>query len=163
MLLQRSHALLLATVAVLVGGTLGIAGSTSPRKSVADETRTPHGRIVFVMATGLEDSEEMTSAVQDAKLAKESGYLEEVDLLAYDRGVQALADRFGTPNTRAERTAALVREARAAGVHVIACRASLDAMKIGKNRLDPEPDEIVPNGAAKLAELVSRGFQVVRY
>ncbi|MBI3723656.1 DsrE family protein [bacterium] len=162
-MLRRRPVVLTALLLVVLGGVLGIARAASPRKADGDGDRAPRGKLVFVVATGLEDSEEMTSALRDAKLAQESGFLGEVDLLFVGRGVQALSDRNRTVITRAERTAELAREARAAGVRIVVCQDSLDSMRIASDRLDPRPDEVVPSGIAKLAELVSRGFAVIRY
>lgn len=120
----------------------------------------PHGSLVIVLTTGFEDMQAVNSSLRHARTIKESGYLENVVWLAYGRGVQALA---GGMKARPAETAELARQAQAAGIPLIACRTALAGMGIPEESLDPKPDQVVPQGVVKLAELVSLGYQIIRY
>ena len=120
----------------------------------------PHGSLVIVLTTGLEDMQAVNSSLRHARIIKESGYLENVVWLAYGRGVQALA---GGMKARPAETAELARQTQAAGIPLIACRTALAGMGIPEESLDPKPAQVVPQGVVKLAELVSLGYEIIRY
>ncbi len=144
-------------VAVAVLGLL--AAVSAPAADSDRAAPAPRGKLVFLLTTGLEDVQTMTASLRHAKIAKESGHLEDVVWLAYGRGVQALAGKMAA---RPAPVAAFAKEAQAAGVRLIVCRTALDHMGIPPETLDPRP-EIVPMGVVKLAELVAQGYEVVRY
>lgn len=152
--LTRAAAFLIALMFVL--GALGAKAAEPP------QTLKGHGKLVLVMATGMEDMQTLNMAFRHAKAAKESGYLEDVVLLVYGRGIMAFNGAMGQSG-RPPQIAAMAREAQHAGVRIIVCRNSIDQMGIPVDKIDPKPDEIVPNAIVKLSELVSQGYQAIRY
>ncbi|MCL5744735.1 MAG: DsrE family protein [Acidobacteria bacterium] len=121
--------------------------------------RKPHGKLAFVLTTGMDDIQTMNMMLQQAKIAKDSGYLEDVAVVVYGRGVMA----FHNVGARPPQTAQFIRDAQKSGVRFYVCNNALTKMGIAADKLDPKPDEIVPQGIVKLSELVSDGYQVIRY
>ncbi len=121
--------------------------------------RKPHGKLAFVLTTALDDMQTMNMMLQQVKIAKESGYLEDVAVVVYGRGVMA----FNNIPARPPQTAQFIRAAQGAGVRFYVCGNALAKLGIAPEKLDPKPDEIVPRGIVKLSELISEGYQVIRY
>ena len=115
---------------------------------------------MFFLTTGLENIEGSRISLLQAKEARESGFLRDVIWMASDRGVEVMGGHFGA---RPPGMAQLVREVQAAGVRLIVSGAALQRLGIAPGKLDPKPDQIVPSGIVKLSELVSRGYEVIRY
>lgn len=148
---RRSLAVAAACLAlVLAAAAFGLA---QDGKKIGEAK---HGKLVFANFSGTDDVLGMNAAVRHAKRAKDSGFLEEVAVLYYGPGVQALTADL-------PKRADFAREAQASGVRLIVCARSLKVFKIAQDKLDPKPDEIVPDGVVRLAELVSQGYQVIRY
>lgn len=143
----------------------GGAGTEGPRQKLESQSnagkrvRHPRGRLVLMLTTGIEDVREMALSLEDAKAAKDSGYLEDVIWIARDRGVEALGSLRARPTEMVQ----LERAAKASGVRIIVSGAALKQYGVPADRLDPKPDEIVPDAVVRLAELISQGYQVIRY
>lgn len=149
---RRPVAVVLACLGlVVVAAALGVA---QDGKRPAADAR--HGKLLFAVFSGTEDVLEMNAAVRHAKRAKDAGFLEEVAVLYYGPGTQGLSADL-------PKRAEFAREAQASGVRLIVCSRSLSFFKIAPDKLDPKPDELVPDGVVRLAELVSQGYQVIRY
>jgi hypothetical protein len=104
----------------------------------------------------------LPSSHQNIKAAKASGYLEDVIWLVRGRGVDAL----GRPErvlTRPPVIIQLAREVKASGVRIIVSTEALRQQQIPVASLDPTGTDLVDNTAMLMAELVSRGYQVIRY
>lgn len=128
---------------------------TAPQPSaVVDRT------LVFVLTTGLEDAQTMSSVFKHARTAAEQHRLREVVVLVYGRGVFAFD---GGISSRPPKIADMIRQAMAAGVRVQVCANALQHMGIDPTRLDPQPTEIVPSAMVTLVDYVARGAAVVRY
>ncbi len=125
----------------------------------AEPGRKPHGKLAFVLTTAFDDTQMMNMMLQQARIAKESGYLEDVVVVAFGRGVMA----FNNIPARPPQTPQLIRAAQRAGVRFYVCGNALTKLGISPDRLDPKPDQIVPQGIVKLSELISDGYQVIRY
>lgn len=125
----------------------------------AEPGRKPHGKLAFVLTTAFDDMQMMNMMLQQAKIAKESGYLEDVVVVVYGRGVMA----FNNIPARPAQTAQFIRAAQGAGVRFYVCNNALTKLGVSPNNLDPKPDEIVPRGIVKLSQLISDGYQVIRY
>lgn len=119
----------------------------------------PHGKIVFVGQSGPEDMMKLGAPCHHAVLMKKTGRLEDVAIVIYGRAVAALSTQVkAIPETpRAE-----VKAAHDAGVHTYVCETALEKAGISKEALVPGV-EPVPQGAAKIAELVSQGFVPLQY
>jgi intracellular sulfur oxidation DsrE/DsrF family protein len=140
----------------LVGSTTGVLGSVV---NAREPVRDPHVGLVFMLTTGFEDLREVELCLSDVKVAKASGDLTEVTLLLRGRGVDALTALSGRP----AQIAKLANELKASGVHIIASDSELKQDGLSASRMDPAPSELVPDAAARMIELVSRGYQVIRY
>jgi intracellular sulfur oxidation DsrE/DsrF family protein len=68
-----------------------------------------------------------SSTLCHAKMAKESGYLEDVVLLVYGRAIMAFNGAVGT-SARPQQIAAMARKAQHAGVRIVLCRNSIEQM-----------------------------------
>jgi|YelNatPaOPRAMG01_1025707.scaffolds.fasta_scaffold158753_2 intracellular sulfur oxidation DsrE/DsrF family protein len=142
-----------ASAAALI---LAVAAIAAPQAAPA---RVPHGKLVFVLTTGFEDLQTANMMFKQARIAKESGYLEEVAVLAYGRGVQL----FEQTGARPAPTAGFIRAAQQSGVKFIVCNNALTQLGIPVEKLDPKPNEIVPQGIVKLSQMISEGYQAIRY
>lgn len=147
---------------------LGCAPATlhaqPPVRPAAEPITGAHARsdraLVFVLTTGLEDAQTMTSVFRHARAAAETQRLSEVVVLVYGRGVQAFD---GSVAARPAQAAELARGAMSAGVRVVLCAAALERMGVDREDLDPRPTEIVPNAITTLADYVARDAAIVRY
>ena len=119
-----------------------------------------HGKMVFVLTTGLEDLQSVNMAIRHAGMAKKSGYLDDSVLLVYGRAVQAFSKDI---TAKPPQVAAAIKEAKEAGARIILCGEAIKRFDIPKEKLEPGVDEVVPNSIVTLAELVSRGYQVIKY
>ncbi len=122
----------------------------------------PNGKLVFMLTTGFEDLSEMRLCLEDIKAAKTSGYLEDVIWLVRGRGVDALGRSEGAL-TRPPVIIQLAREVKASGVRIIVSTEALQQQQIPVTGLDPTATDLVDNTAMLMAELVSQGYQVIRY
>ncbi|UJR82985.1 DsrE family protein [Sandaracinus amylolyticus] len=142
---------------------LGCAPATlhaqSPARPAADAPARSDRALVFVLTTGL-DAQTMSSVFRHARTAAEQQRLSEVVVLVYGRGVQAFD---GTISARPAQLTELIRSAMAAGVRVRLCASALVHMGVDRDRLDPQPTEIVPNAIATLVDYVARDAAIVRY
>lgn len=119
-----------------------------------------HGKLVFVLTSGLEDLQSLGAAIKHSEVAQKSGYLDQTVLLVYGRSVQAFSrDIQAKPPT----VARAIKEASDAGVRILICRVALEKFNIPEDRLESGVTEVVPNAIDTLAELVSRGYQIIKY
>jgi uncharacterized protein len=123
----------------------------------------PNGKLVFMLTTGFEDLSEVRLCLEDIKVAKASGYVEEVIWLVRGRGVDALGSAAEGALTRPPVIIQLAREVKASGVRVIVSTDALQQQQIPVASLDPTATDLVENTAMLMAELVSQGYQVIRY
>jgi intracellular sulfur oxidation DsrE/DsrF family protein len=154
----------LAVIAVLsvsrINSLLGaMTGVSDSIVNAGEQAHDPHVGLVFMLTTGFEDLREVELCLSDVKVAKALGDLSDVTLLLRGRGVDALANLNGRP----AQIAKLVHEVKASGVHIIASDSELKQDGLSSARMDPEPSELVPDGAARMIEFVSRGYLVIRY
>ena len=154
-----SRTTLVACLATILSSALVLAQGQAPQIPKAPVGRTPHGKLAFVLTTGFEDLQTANMMLKQVKLAKDAGFLEDIAVVVYGRGVQL----FDNTGARPQPAAQLIRDAQAAGVHFYVCNNALGQLGIPAARLDPKPDRIVPFGIVKLSELVSDGYQVIRY
>jgi hypothetical protein len=159
-----TSALLVAIPLLLAGGSVGVAQAprqqVESRSNASKQLRNPRGTLVLMLTTGLEDVQEMALSLEDAKAAKDSGYLKDVIWVARGRGVEALG---GGIRARPFEMLQLAREAKASGVRIIVSGPDLKPYGIDADKLDPKPDEVVADAMARVAELVSQGCELVRY
>ncbi len=147
----------MATVATFA--TIFTALSLSAQSPVQPQARTPHGKLAFALTTGFEDLQMANMMLKQVKIAKDSGRLEDVVVVVYGRAVQL----FEATGARPQPTADLIRAAQSAGVKFYVCANALQQLGVPVDKLDPKPDEVVPFGIVKVSELVSDGYQVIRY
>lgn len=153
----------IAITLTLVIGLVALAGPTS--QDGATTTRVEpgskgHGKMVFALTTGLEDLQSVNMAIRHAGMAKKSGFLDDSVLLVYGRAVQAFSKDI---TAKPPQVAAAIKEAKEAGARIILCGEALKRFDIPKEKLEPGVDEVVPNSIFTLAELVSKGYQVIKY
>lgn len=151
-------------LAVALGGLFAMAGA-APRDGAAKETAAApgskgHGKMVFVLTTGLEDLQSVSMAIRHAGMAQKSGFLDDTVLLVYGRAVQAFARNI---TAKPPQVATSIKEAKEAGARIIICGEALKRFDIPKEKLEPGVDEVVSNSIVTLAELVSKGYQVIKY
>ena len=130
-------------------------------EAVADtgeQASDPHVGLVFVLTTGFEDVDEVEQCLRDVKLAKESGYVSDVTLIVQGRGLDALTNLDASP----PQITNLAREVKASGVHIIVSDDEISRNEPG-GYPDIVPTEFVSNGDAQIAELASKGYQIIRY
>ena len=118
----------------------------------------PHGKIVLVGFTGLEDPRKLIAPYKHALAMKKTGRLEAVDLVIYGRAVDALSTKQQVPPELDE----AIRAVHAAGIPIFVCENALKAAHIPLLEVRSEATPI-PSGAAKIAELVSEGFAPLQY
>jgi len=116
--------------------------------------------LVFVLNTGMEDAQTMSSVFRHARSAAGDGRLREVAVLVYGRGIQAFD---GTIRRRPTGLTDSIREAMAAGVRIVLCAQAMDQMGVAREALDPLPSAVVPNVMTTLVDYVAAGAAVVRY
>ncbi len=136
------------------------AGPRAAKAAATAAAEPPSGKLVFLLTTGIEDIHEMDLCLDYATTAKKSGRLAEVAILADGRGVEAFASRMGARPTEMGN---LARQAQAAGVRMIVSADGLKQGGIAASELSPEPNEVVPDGAAKLAEMIGQGYEVIHF
>jgi hypothetical protein len=155
----------LVALAILAGsgGTPGNAQAERAEAFKSSEAvGSANGKLVFMLTTGFEDTWEMRLCLEDIKVAKASGYLEDVIWLVRGRGVDALGTAQGVL-TRPRDIIQLAREVKASGVRVIVSTEALQQQQIPVASLDPTATDLVDDTAMLMAELVSQGYQVIRY
>jgi intracellular sulfur oxidation DsrE/DsrF family protein len=64
---------------------------------------------------------------------------------------------------RPAQTAALAKQAKAAGVRFLVTAPGLKQFDMTVADLDPKPDEIVPDGGDRLAELISQHYEIIHF
>jgi uncharacterized protein len=157
----KSGALAILILFVLSG--VARTGALQPRapERAGNEAHNPRGKLIFMLTTGREDIREVRLCLENLKTARASGYLEDAIWIVEGRGVEALGSVEGL--SRPPELVQLAREVKASGVHLIASSSSLEQYRISTAGLDPKPDELVPDPALRMAEMVSQGYQVIRY
>lgn len=152
------RALFLITSLVLAGCVPSIGHAQ--RAAHAEAPARSERALVFVLTTGLEDLQTMSSVFRHAKAAADQRRLHEVAVIVYGRGVHAFdGDITGRPPALAES----IRAAMASGVKVLLCAQAIERMGVARERLDPVPTEIVPNAITTLVDYVAQDAAVVRY
>jgi intracellular sulfur oxidation DsrE/DsrF family protein len=117
----------------------------------------PSGKIVLVALSGPEDAMKLMGPYRHAVIMKKTGRLKDIAIVVYGRAVAALSTRAtGIP----EPVRNAIRDAHAAGVPIYVCETAL--ANAGIEDVMPEAQR-VPQGAAKIAELVSEGFVPMQY
>lgn len=158
---------IIAAASALSGALVALActypverhASAAPAASTTSEPRSSRA-LVLLLATGLEDAQTMGSVFRHARVAAEQKKLDEVTVIVYGRGVQALNGALGA---RPAQVAQLAKEALAAGVHVKVCANALAQMGVSPENLDPPGVEIIPSAMTAVVDYVARGAAVVRY
>jgi hypothetical protein len=117
-------------------------------------------KVVFLLTTGLENVHALDTLLQYAVAAKKSGHLSDVVVLADSRGVEILAGNMGA---RPAQTAALAKQAKAAGVRFLVTAPGLKQFNLAAADLDPSPDEIVPDGGDRLSDLISQHYEIIHF
>jgi intracellular sulfur oxidation DsrE/DsrF family protein len=131
----------------LAAPLLGATGTAPP----------PSGKIVLVALSGPEDVMKLMAPYHHAAVMKKTGRLQEVAIVVYGRAVAALSTKAkGIPPPVRE----AIKAAHAAGVSIYVCETAL--ANAGIDEIVPEAQR-VPQGAAKIAELVSEGFVPMQY
>lgn len=120
----------------------------------------PHGKIVLVAQSGAEDMMKLGAPYHHAVLMKKTGRLEEVAIVVYGRAVSAVSTQV---KAIPDALRAAVKAAHDAGVHIYVCETALEKAGLSKDALMPPGVEPVPQGAAKIAELVSQGYVPMQY
>ncbi len=161
----RQSGWIVAGMLLALGGLLAMArAADDPKTEAAKATAEPgtkgHGKMVFVLATGLEDLQTVNMAIRHAGMAKKSGFLDDSVLLVYGRGVQAFARDI---TAKPPLVSVAIKEAKEAGARIIVCGEALKRFDISREKLEPGVDEVVPNSIVTLAELVSKGYQIIKY
>jgi uncharacterized protein len=153
----------IVTALTLVVGLAALAGP-APQDGATTTKVDPgskgHGKMVFVLTTGLEDLQSVNMAIRHSGMAMKSGFLDDSVLLVYGRAVQAFSKDI---TAKPPQVAAAIKEAKEAGARIIVCGEAIKRFDIPKEKLEPGVDEVVPNSIVTLAELVSKGYQVIKY
>lgn len=165
MSMTRRIAWIVPGLLVALGGLVALAGATPQEKASQGETKVEpgskgHGKMVFVLTTGLEDLQAVNMAIRHAGMAKKSGFLDDSVLLVYGRAVQAFSKDI---TAKPPQVSAAIKEAKEAGARIIVCGEAIKRFDIPKEKLEPGVDEVVPNSIVTLAELVSKGYQIIKY
>jgi intracellular sulfur oxidation DsrE/DsrF family protein len=163
MKIRRRMAAIVTGLGLVVGGLVAMVGA-APQDGTKITKVEPgskgHGKMVFVLTTGLEDLQSVNMAIRHAGMAKQSGYLDDSVLLVYGRAVQAFSKDI---TAKPPQVAAAIKEAKEAGARIIVCGEALKRFDIPREKLEPGVDEVVPNSIITLAELVSKRYQVIKY
>lgn len=131
---------------------------TSPLRGTA-EAAPPHGRMVLVAITGPEDLMKLGAPYHHALVMKKTGRLEDVAIVVYGRAVAAVSTQV---KSIPEPLQADIKATLEAGIHVYVCAHALENAGIPREALISGV-EVVPQGAAKIAELVSQNFVPMQY
>jgi uncharacterized protein len=162
--LQNGTGLLLTSLAgfilLLLLSAVIKAGPQAARAAATPMATPERGKLVFLLTTGVEDRNQTDLCLHYALTAVKSGHLAEVAVLADGGGLKAFVSGTGP---KSPGTVELVRQAQAAGVRLIVSAADLRQAGLTAADLTPEPNEVVADGAAKIAELVGQGYEVVRF
>ncbi len=148
--------------AASLAAVLALALTVSPSvraQSKAAATGSPD-KLALLLTTGLEDPQSLNTVLEYAMAARKSGRLSEVVILADGRGVEILAARMGA---RPVETARLAKQAKAAGVRFVITESGLRQVDMAKTELDPTPDEVIPDGGARLAQLISQHYEIIHF
>lgn len=160
---RRGMAAIATALTLVCGGLVAMAGP-GPRDGATTTKDVPgskgHGKMVFVLTTGLEDLQSVNMAIRHAGMAQKSGYLDDTVLLVYGRAVQAFSKDI---TAKPPQVSAAIKEAKEAGARIIVCGEAIKRFDIPKEKLEPGVDEVVPNSIVTLAELVSKGYQIIKY
>jgi uncharacterized protein len=162
MRIQRRIAAIV-TALTLVAGLAALAGPATQDGATTTKVEPGskgHGKMVFVLTTGLEDLQSVNMAIRHSGMAMKSGFLDDSVLVVYGRAVQAFSKDI---TAKPPQVAAAIKEAKAAGARIIVCGEAIKRFDIPKEKLEPGVDEVVPNSIVTLAELVSKGYQVIKY
>lgn len=161
---NRRIAGIMAGLVVALGGLVAMAGGAPPagavERGVAEPGSKGHGKMVFVLTTGLEDLQAVNMAIRHAGMTRKSGYLDDSVLLVYGRAVQAFSKDI---TAKPPQTASFIKEAKEAGVRILICGEALKRFDIPREKLEPGVDAVVPNSIVTLVELVSMDYQVIIY
>ena len=165
MVIRRRMAAIVTALTLVGGGLMALAGATPQEKAAKGEVKAEpgskgHGKMVFVLTTGLEDLQSVNMAIRHAGMAQKSGYLDDTVLRVYGRAVQAFSKDI---TAKPPQVAAAIKEAKEAGARIILCGEALKRFDIPEEKLEPGVEEVVPNSIVTLAELVSRGYQIIKY
>ncbi|GAC1471530.1 MAG: hypothetical protein NVSMB9_17780 [Isosphaeraceae bacterium] len=163
--MTRRTVWIVPSLVVALGSLMAMAeGGTSPQTEASKPSAKPgskgHGKMVFVLTTGLEDLQSVNMAIRHAGMARKSGYLDDSVLLVYGRSVQAFSKGI---TAKPPQVAAAIKEAKEAGARIIVCGEALKRFDIPESKLEAGVDEVVPNSIITLAELVSKGYQIIKY
>src|SRR5258708_38966381 len=113
--------------------------------------------LLLVALSGPEDVMKLMGPYRHAALMKKTGRLKDIPIVVYGRAVAALSTKAkGIP----EPVRNAVREAHAAGVPIYVCETALANAGIEEVMREAQ---LEPQGAAKIAELVSEGFLPMQY
>jgi uncharacterized protein len=162
MRIQRRIAAIV-TALTLVAGLAALAGPATQDGATTTKVEPGskgHGKMVFVLTTGLEDLQSVNMAIRHSGMAMKSGFLDDSVLVVYGRAVQAFSKDI---TAKPPQVAAAIKEAKEAGARIIVCGEAIKRFDIPKEKLEPGVDEVVPNSIVTLAELVSKGYQVIKY
>jgi intracellular sulfur oxidation DsrE/DsrF family protein len=150
-------ALALALAISTVAPVLTAAAAAPPR--AGSSAPVAASGMVFIANAGLEDVGTLSSSLRHAKVAKESGHLDDVVWIVYGRAIVILDPAVSAvPQGLRDDLAA----ARAAGVRIVACGVALEKYGIDAARLGSQA-EVVPNGISEVARLVAEGYALLRY
>ena len=131
-----------------------------PRSALAAPPASPpRSKVVLIALTGPEDLQRLTAPFKHAVIMKKTGKLAEVAVVVYGRAVAAVST---APAAIPEPLRAAVKAAQEAGVHVYVCETALAASGLTRESLVPGV-EPVPQGAAKIAELIADGYSPIQY
>lgn len=154
----------LVLAGLVTGAAVSVPGSTlaAPAAPPAARAAISARSLVFVLTTGLEDAQTLSSVFRHAQAAAAASQhrLREVVILVCGRGIQAFDGRI---QSRPSGLVEMITRAQRAGVRVILCAQAIDRMGLDRERLDPAPTEIVPNAIATLVDYVANDAAVVSY
>jgi intracellular sulfur oxidation DsrE/DsrF family protein len=161
----RRIAWIVPGLVVVLGGLVALGGASPQEKPAKAESKVEpgsrgHGKMVFVLTTGLEDLQSVNMAIRHAGMAMKSGYLDDSVLLVYGRSVLAFSKDI---TAKPPQVAGVIKEAKEAGARIILCGEALKRFDIPREKLEPGVDEVVPNAIFTLAELASKGYQIIKY
>ena len=160
----RRIAWIVPGLVVALVGLVAMAGGApqagSEERGTAEPGSKGHGKMVFALTSGLEDLQAVNMAIRHAGMARKSGYRDDSVLLVYGRGVQAFARDI---TAKPPMLSALIKEAKEDGVHILVCGEALKRFNIPRDGLEPGIEKVVPNAIVTLAELVSKGYQIIKY
>jgi intracellular sulfur oxidation DsrE/DsrF family protein len=146
------------TLLVLLAASLAtpaLAAKPTPPPAVQPA---PKGKLLLAVKTGPEDMSAVSSAIRHAKVALESGYISEVELVFYGR-----AGGLFDPDAKIypDDIIAALAEVRAMGVKVYVCGHTLQRIGVDPARVDR--GEVVPAAIIEIARAVAAGFEVLNY